>query len=112
MFIIEESVDILGPGGSEKLTSPVGQFSVYNIIRGDRAECGRLIQYTPHEMFKFRCLDIMHDMSTLHSLQTMVAEVHAWNKKSLIFFAKMGFVTVKIEREGSNAIFTLVRRMK
>ena len=112
-FIVGENLQLLGPDGSAEITHPVGQFSVHNIILGDRAKCGRLIRYENSTWgFRFSCGDIIHYVSSLYNLSLMVAEVYAWNKSSLMFFAKLGFHVVLVENENTTkSVFTLGKKM-
>jgi RimJ/RimL family protein N-acetyltransferase len=113
MFIVEEEQY----EASSTNYIPVGQFSVYNVMQGDRAKCGRVIRYRDNYIlnssyFVGSCFEIIKHISSLYNLHTLVAEVYAWNKPSLMFFAKLGFHVCTIENENtSKAVFELVKKV-
>jgi RimJ/RimL family protein N-acetyltransferase len=104
-FIIEE--DLCG------VMFPVGQFSVYNIREGDMAECGRLIRYSIGSGFSTECLRIVEEVARLYNLKYVTADVMGWNKKSLVFFSKLGFrvQSTCMKLDGVD-YFTLIRNFQ
>jgi RimJ/RimL family protein N-acetyltransferase len=106
-FIIED--DEQGHG----LMSPVGQFAVYNIRQEEGAECGRVIKYRAGSwIFESECIHILKEVATLYKLKRITAEVKAENKRSLLFFARLGF---QVESEcwtaGKITKYFLMRKM-
>jgi hypothetical protein len=100
MFVIETFWTSLGPEGSDLVTASVGQFSVYNIEQGNKADAGRLIRYkgaSYYDEYDFIevCTRILEDVSWLFSLKEIQAEVFCWNKRTLLFDSRLGF---KIDR--------------